>query len=55
MTVNLHDMIAERDTKHAIRIGGQSHGTSTTFVVDDPATSAVIAEVSDAGAAEATA
>jgi len=53
--VNLHDLIAELDTKHAIRIGGQSHGAATTFAVDDPATGALIAEVSDAGAAEATA
>jgi succinate-semialdehyde dehydrogenase / glutarate-semialdehyde dehydrogenase len=53
--VNVHDLIAELDTKHAIRIGGQSHGAATTFAVDDPATGALIAEVSDAGAAEATA
>ena len=53
--MNLHDLIAELDTKHAIRIGGQSHGGSTTFGVDDPATGASIAEVSDAGVAEATA
>jgi succinate-semialdehyde dehydrogenase / glutarate-semialdehyde dehydrogenase len=53
--VNLHDLIAELDTKHAIRIGGQSHGGATTFGVDDPATGVLIAEVSDGGVAEATA
>ncbi len=53
--MNLHDLIAELDPKHGIRIGGQTRGAATTFEVDDPATGALIAEVADAGVAEAAA
>ena len=53
--MNLHDLIAELDPKHGIRIGGQTRGAATTFEVDDPATGALIAEVADAGVSEAAA
>ena len=53
--MNLHDLIAELDPKHGIRIGGQTRGAATTFEVDDPATGALIAEVADAGVTEAAA
>lgn len=53
--MNIHDAIADLDTKHAILIGGRNLGSSTTFIVDNPATAEPIAEVSDAGATEATA
>ena len=43
------DLIAELDPKHGVVIAGQGVGTASTFAVDDPATSAVIAEVSDGG------
>ena len=49
------DLIAELDPKHGVVIAGQGVGTASTFAVDDPATSAVIAEVSDGGLHEATA
>ncbi len=49
------DLIAELDPKHGVVIAGQGVGTASTFPVDDPATSAVIAEVSDGGLHEATA
>ena len=48
-------LIAELDPKHGIFIDGLGVGTASTFAVDDPATPAVIAEVSDGGRREATA
>lgn len=52
--MTVHDLIADLDPKHAVLIGGHPQGTSATFVVEDPATAEVIAEVSDGGEAEAT-
>ncbi|WP_141014594.1 NAD-dependent succinate-semialdehyde dehydrogenase [Nocardioides sambongensis] len=41
--------------EHGLRIGGGKHGVAATFAVRDPATTAVVAEVADAGTAEAAA
>lgn len=49
----IDDVIAELDPKHALLIGGLAHGTSSTFTVEDPATGAVIAHVSDGCESEA--
>ncbi len=51
--MNIDDVIAELDPKHALLIGGLAHGTASTFAVDDPATGQVIAHVSDGGESEA--
>lgn len=51
----VHNAIARLDPHHAVRIAGGRHGTGTTFPVDDPATAAVIAEVSDGTATDASA
>jgi succinate-semialdehyde dehydrogenase / glutarate-semialdehyde dehydrogenase len=51
--MNPKDVIADLDTKHGMFIDGRGLGTDSTFDVYDPATQAVIAEVSDGSAAEA--
>jgi succinate-semialdehyde dehydrogenase/glutarate-semialdehyde dehydrogenase len=48
------DFIAELDPKHGIFVNGRGLGTADTFEVHDPATRAVIAEVSDGTVHEAT-
>jgi acyl-CoA reductase-like NAD-dependent aldehyde dehydrogenase len=52
--MNPKDVIAELDAKHGIFINGRGLGTASTFDVRDPATCAVIAEISDGTASEAT-
>jgi succinate-semialdehyde dehydrogenase/glutarate-semialdehyde dehydrogenase len=51
--MNTQDAIAALDPKHGVFIDGRGLGTDSTFDVYDPATQAVIAEVSDGSAAEA--
>jgi len=43
------------EPEHGLFVGGRWQGTASTFVVDDPATSAPLARVSDGSGAEATA
>jgi succinate-semialdehyde dehydrogenase / glutarate-semialdehyde dehydrogenase len=45
--MNSNDVIAELDAKHGVFINGRGLGTASTFEVLDPATCAVIAEISD--------
>jgi succinate-semialdehyde dehydrogenase/glutarate-semialdehyde dehydrogenase len=52
--MNTHDVIAALDPKHGIFLDGHGRGADSTFEVHDPATTAVIAEVSDGSAANAT-
>lgn len=54
--MTLHDQIAALDTKHGLWLDGRGHGTAdgATFDVDDPATGAVLAEVSAGTADDAT-
>jgi succinate-semialdehyde dehydrogenase/glutarate-semialdehyde dehydrogenase len=52
--MNPKDVIAELDAKHGIFINGRGLGTASMFDVRDPATCAVIAEISDGTASEAT-
>ncbi|RHW27269.1 NAD-dependent succinate-semialdehyde dehydrogenase [Nocardioides immobilis] len=54
-TIDLQDQIAGLDPKHGIHVDGRGIGATQTFAVQDPATLDVIAEVADAGPAEATA
>ncbi|HSE55365.1 MAG TPA: NAD-dependent succinate-semialdehyde dehydrogenase [Nocardioidaceae bacterium] len=51
------DLVAELDTARGIWVGGRPHSAAggATFTVTDPATAQPIAEVADAGPAEATA
>lgn len=53
--MTLHDDIARLDPEHGILINGQPTGAASTFTVDDPASTDIIAEVADGTAAEATA
>ena len=55
MTHDVQDKIAGLDPKHGINVDGRGIGAAQTFVVQDPATLDVIAEVADAGPVEATA
>lgn len=52
----LADLVAGLDPRHGVWIDGtgRTAGQALTFTVEDPATGAAIAEVADAGAAEAT-
>jgi succinate-semialdehyde dehydrogenase / glutarate-semialdehyde dehydrogenase len=52
--MNAQNYIAELDAKHGVFINGRGLGTASTFDVRDPATRAVIAEISDGTASEAT-
>jgi succinate-semialdehyde dehydrogenase / glutarate-semialdehyde dehydrogenase len=52
--MNSKDAIAELDAKHGIFINGRGLGAASTFEVFDPATCALIAEISDGTASEAT-
>jgi len=52
--MNSEDAITDLDAKHGIFINGRGLGTTLTFDVRDPATRAVIAEISDGTASEAT-
>lgn len=52
--MNPNDVIADLDAKHGVFIDGRGLGTASTFDVLDPATCAVIAEISDGTASEAT-
>jgi succinate-semialdehyde dehydrogenase/glutarate-semialdehyde dehydrogenase len=52
--MNSNDVIAELDAKHGVFINGRGLGTASTFEVLDPATCAVIAEISDGTASDAT-
>lgn len=54
-TSGLERHVAELEPEHGLFVGGAWRATGTTFPVDDPATSVVLAHVSDASPAHATA
>lgn len=53
--MGLHDDIARLDPKHGVFVNGRGTSTATTFSVEDPASTAVIAEVADGTTVEASA
>lgn len=52
---NLYEFVSALDSKHGVFVGGRWSGAATTFAVHDPATGALVAEVSDGSTEEATA